>query len=85
MEIGTVEDKYVDRIPLAKCRKILGNELLTDEEVLKIRDLLYQIAAIDYRYYYQSNERAKIVAINKEQDDTAKSDPIHPCKYRRAG
>lgn len=85
MEISTVENKYVDRIPLAKCRKILGNEVLTDEEVLKIRDLLYQIAAIDYRYYNNSNERAKIVAINKGQDDTEKSDPIHPGKYRRAG
>lgn len=85
MENDKVEDKYVDRLPLAKCRIILDDETLTDEEVLKIRDMLYQIAAIDYRYFYQNNEAIIVVPINNQEDDTKKSDSIHQGKYRRAG
>lgn len=80
-----VEDRYVDRIPLAKCRVILCDDTLTDNEVLKIRDLLYLIAAVDYRYYYQNNEVTNVVTINEQENDTAKSNIIHQGKYRRTG
>ncbi len=43
-------DKYPDRIPLEKCKRILNADghNYSDEEVLLIRDFLYPLAQVDF-------------------------------------
>ena len=50
MEKQKVTDPYSDRIPLAKCKKILNADghTYSDEEVLLIRDFLYPLAQVDF-------------------------------------
>ncbi len=45
-----VKDIYTDRIPVAKCKKILNADghHYTDEQALLIRDFLYSLAVVDY-------------------------------------
>ena len=47
------DDQIKDRLSIAKCREILQEEgqSLSDEEILKIRDYLYKLAAIGWEQY----------------------------------
>lgn len=45
----------------------------TDEELLKIRDFLHQLAAIEYKVY------------QRKKDENEKSDHLHESIIRRAG
>lgn len=78
------KDQYTGSITIAECRKVLKEESLTDEQVAAIRDFLYLIAAIDYKYQQQLTQakspKIPLNATNNEQ----KSNPIHPREYRRA-
>ncbi len=65
-------------------------ELFEDSEVEKIRDFLYLLAQITYEQYNrnkQASETAncKIVNINDNSDEQAKSNTLHPCEYGRTG
>jgi hypothetical protein len=76
-----------EKLDLETCRKILnaGNRKHSDEEVLRIRDYLYRLATIECWFYDQwINEQTETPIINL-QDETEKSTPIHPGKYRRTG
>jgi hypothetical protein len=74
-----------ERLPLAKCREILNSDeqKYTDEEVLIIRDYLYQLAVIaseqldieeqekDKLELEQQNEQqAKIISLNEYKNNT---------------
>ena len=83
-----VKDIYEDRIPVAKCKKILNGDghTYTDEEALLIRNFLYSLAVVDY---YVNEQRAKKEAELNElkttnYDDTEEGYSILPSEYRRA-
>lgn len=57
------------RLSVAKCRDILQEEgqALSDEEILKIRDYLYQLAAIGWEeYQYQQQTIQHKIAENEK-------------------
>lgn len=45
----------VKRVSITDCKKILesGGEKYSDEEIEKIRDLLYKLGELDYRIYVE--------------------------------
>lgn len=59
-----VKDIYTDRIPVAKCKKILNADghNYTDEQALLIRDFLYSLAVVDY---YVNEKMAKENRLNE--------------------
>jgi hypothetical protein len=78
-----------EKLSLAFCKKILnvnGNSY-SDEEVLRIRNYLYQLAEIECRHFkdWQAAQENKIIAINRNDYETTKSYSIHQSEYRRAG
>ncbi|RAJ83667.1 hypothetical protein CLV59_103638 [Chitinophaga dinghuensis] len=70
------------RISLTDCRKVLKVDLLTDEQVLLIRDFLYRMVAIELQVRQQ--QLTNIYPINNFTDDTTKCAPLYPRKHRRA-
>jgi hypothetical protein len=76
-----------EKLDLETCRKILnaGDRKYSDEEIIRITDYLYRLAAIECRFYDQwLNEQTETPIINL-QDETKKSIPLHQSKYRRTG
>jgi hypothetical protein len=78
-----------DRLDLATCKAILnanGNNY-TDEEILRIRDYLYQLAEIQCSHFkqWQAEESDNVIPINRNTDETEKSIPLYPGEYRRTG
>lgn len=78
-----------DRLDLAACKEILnanGNNY-TDEEILRIRDYLYQLAEIQCRHFkqWQTEQSDNVVPINTTTDETEESIPLYPGEYRRTG
>lgn len=74
------------RLPISECRKIMNRDGLfyTDEELLKIRDFMYLLAAIGIeeldRKQAQTAQAAKIISLpNHQTDDYEES------HYLRAG
>jgi hypothetical protein len=60
------------RIPLEKCRAILNQKNLgyTDDEVIKIRDFLYHLAALVWEEYQAKEENksdAKLIRLTKHK------------------
>jgi len=45
-------------LSIEKCKKILnaGEKTYTDDEILKIREFLYQLAEIDYLQFQEMNK-----------------------------
>ena len=62
-----------DKIPLSKCRQILKemDVSYTDEEILLVRDWLYDLAAITYDECF--NDKGKIIPLTPKQDDYEES------------
>ena len=82
-----VKDIYSDRIPIAKCKKILNVDGFnyTDEEVLLIRDFLYSLAVVDYYVNEKMSQEEKLKEQkNNDYDDSQESNYIFPREYRRA-
>ena len=54
-----------DKIPLSKCRQILKEMEVsyTDEEILLVRDWLYNLAAITYDECF--NEKGKVIPLTQ--------------------
>ncbi len=78
-----------DRLDLATCKEILnanGNNY-TDEEILRIRDYLYQLAEIQYRHFkqWQAEQSDNVIPINRNTDETEESIHLYPGEYRRTG
>jgi hypothetical protein len=73
------EDQIKDRLSIAKCREILQEEgqLLSDEEILKVRDYLYMLAAIGWEEYLQKQQQ-----VHLDQHQTDNNEESH---YLRAG
>ena len=86
-QISPINPVSNEELDLETCRKVVnaGDRKYSDEEVLRIRDYLYRLAAIECSFYYQwINEQTETPIINL-QDETEKSIPLHQGKYRRAG
>lgn len=82
-----VKDIYSDRIPIAKCKKILNadGQNYTDEQVLLIRDFLYSLAVVDYYVNEKmfQDEQLKEQKTN-DYDGSKEGNYIFPSEYRRA-
>lgn len=77
------------KLDLDTCKRILnaeGNEY-TDEEVIQIRDYLYQLAEVECRYFkqWQAEQIDNVRPININKHEPEKSIPLYPGKYRRTG
>lgn len=71
------------RISLKDCRKILnkGELTYTDEEILKIRDFMYCLAAIGAEEL-EGTRPAKVISLEEHQQQTT---AYEECHYLRAG
>jgi hypothetical protein len=77
-----------EKLDIATCRKILnqnGNNY-SDEQIVTIREYLYQLVEIEIRHFkdWQEREKAKIININDTDYETKESYPLYQGKYRRA-
>ena len=74
-----------EKLPLAKCKEILnkGEQKYSDEEVLFIRDYLYQLASIaseqmdreehqkdELALEQQNGQQAKVISLNEHKKST---------------
>lgn len=61
------EDK--SRISISKCREILKAEgrNLTDDQILKIRDFMYRLAAIGYEEYRHQQQQTKVIHLEEHK------------------
>jgi hypothetical protein len=71
------------------CKQILnvnGNQY-TDEEIIRIRDYLYQLVEIQCRHFrqWQAEQNDNVISINTNRDETKESTPLYPGEYRRTG
>jgi hypothetical protein len=85
--INTAQSR--ERLDVATCRKVLnqnGNDY-PDEEIIMIRDYLYQLAEIECRHFkdWQEREKVKVININHTDYETTESYPLYQGKYRRTG
>ncbi len=78
-----------DKLDLATCKRILNAEenKYTDEEIIQIRDYLYQLAEIECRYFkqWQAEQTDNVRPINANKHETEESVPLYPGEYRRTG
>jgi len=77
------------KLNLDACKQLInvnGNSY-TDEEVLKIRGYLYQLAEIECRYFkeWQATNNDNVISINNNYDNSEKSIPLYPGEHRRTG
>ena len=77
-----------EKLSLAFCKNVLnqsGNNY-SDEEILRIRNYLYQLAELEARKFnqWQTEQTAKIIELNSDNYEAAKSHSLHPGEYRRA-
>lgn len=80
--IGNADLAETKMLTLARCREILnsGEVKYSDEEVIKVRDYLYRLAAIVSEQLEIENEQAKIILLTeRKNNEYAQSD------YLRAG
>jgi hypothetical protein len=71
------------------CKQILnvnGNQY-TDEEIIRIRDYLYQLVEIQCRHFrqWQAEQNDNVISINTHRDETKESTPLYPGEYQRTG
>lgn len=87
INLRTIEND--EKLSAAFCKKVLnqnGNDY-SDKEILRIRDYLYQLAEIEARNFNQwrAEQATKIIKLNSDNHETAKSYSLHQSKYRRTG
>lgn len=77
------------KLDLATCKRILNAEenKYTDEEIIQIRDYLYQLAEIECRYFkqWQAEQTDNVIPINTNEHEPKESIPLYPGEYRRTG
>ena len=75
-----------NKLSIEICKKILNvnGNAYSDEQIVRIRDFLYELAEIECRHFkdWQSN---KIITLNRNYYETTESHPIHSGEYRRTG
>lgn len=81
-----VENEEFD---LETCKKILnvnGNHY-SDEEIIRIRDYLYQLVEIQCRHFvqWQAEQFDNVIPINTQKNETKESIPLYTGEYRRTG
>lgn len=85
--IPITNEKFEGRLSLDTCKRVLKakDQGLSDEEVYKIRDLLYALADIDFKLFMDEklNQTATIIELNTDHYET-QSHSIHPGLHRRA-
>ena len=78
-----------DKLDIETCRKVLNQNgsNYSEQEIIQIRDYLYQLAEIECRYFrkWQEEQTGKIININPPTHETEESISLYPGKYRRAG
>jgi hypothetical protein len=76
------DDEGKEKLSAVKCRAILQKQAkgLSDEDIIKIRDFLYRLAAIGWEEYQYRQQQAKIVHLAQHKTD--KHEKSH---YLRAG
>ena len=82
----TVENIKID---LLTCKQILnaGENTYSDQEIIRIRDYLYQLAEIECRYFkqWQTEQNNNVIPINANNNERKESIPLYPGEYRRTG
>ncbi len=77
------------KLDLETCKRILNAEgqEYSDQEIIRIRDYLYQLAEIECRYFKQcqNEQNDNVIPINANNDERKESIPLYPGKYRRTG
>lgn len=77
------------KLDLETCKRILNAEgqEYSDQEIIRIRDYLYQLAEIECRYFkqWQNEQNDNVIPINANNDERKESIPLYPGKYRRTG
>ena len=77
------------KIDLLTCKQILnaGENTYSDQEIIRIRDYLYQLAEIECRYFkqWQIEQHENVKPINVINDERKESVPLYPSEYRRTG
>lgn len=80
------ENKKLD---LDTCKRILnaGENAYTDQEIIRIRDYLYQLAEIECRYFkqWQTERNDNVIPINVNNNERKESIPLYPGEHRRTG
>ena len=78
-----------EKLSLAFCKDILNvnGNAYSDEEILRIRDYLYQLAEIQCRHFkdWQEEQDNDVITINRNDYETTESHLVHSSKYRRTG
>lgn len=81
-----VENGQIDH---ETCKQILNTDdkQYSDEEIIRIRDYLYQLAEIECRYFRQWQEEQinNVIPINANKHERKESIPLYPGEYRRTG
>jgi len=67
------EKKLIDRISLKKCKEILSSqgENYSDEEIIEIRNYLFELAQIDYEVFIfnQNKEQLREMELKKTENE----------------
>jgi hypothetical protein len=74
----------INKMPLAKCKEILGSRAAkySDEQILKIMDWFYELAAMAHEEYFTNLDKPNtIIPITKQPKDTDNEERY----YLRAG
>ena len=77
------------KLDLDICKRILnvGENAYTDQEIIRIRDYLYQLVEIECRYFkqWQNEQKDNVIPINTNNNERKESIPLYPGEYRRTG
>jgi hypothetical protein len=77
------------KLDLETCKRVLNAEEneYSDEEIIRIRDYLYQLAEIECRYFkqWQAEQNDNVIPINANNNERKESIPLYPGEYRRTG
>lgn len=85
--------KIKQMLPLEEFKAEFGKDGsdFSDEQLEKIRDFFYVLAAITYEQYLRRKEsgeirETKVINLNEQYENkSTTSHPIHPGEYRRTG
>jgi hypothetical protein len=76
------------KLSLELCKKILNvdGNVYSDQEILRIREFLYELAEIECRHFkdWQQQQTNRIITINRNDYETTESYSLYPSEYRRA-
>jgi hypothetical protein len=77
--LRVVIDAEQEKLSIVHCRMVLGEEgeKLTDEEIVELRNFLYQLAEITMeQYQYEKSQGATVINLeqNKSTQDEKESD-----------